>query len=322
MWITDRRFRVFLFVALSVLVETPSRAQITVAPGYTVKVVAEGLDGPEGLGAHGAGQIAVVEAIDEPGLQFTSATPRLTLVHPSGRRRTLASETGLLWIDVVRDPSRGYFVTMLGGNATPQTRGIRLVLPSGRVSPFLSANYHFTGIALDRETGDLYVSRVSPSSSIDRVEPDGTSSVFLANVRPEGVVVTRDRILLATLQYRPATAPTAFNQVVAINLDTGAETLIATNLGTLVGNIEVSDAGEIFVSDFKDGKIRRLTPDGTGTYTVSMLAEGLSTSSQRYPPNTPPYFGLSFNHLAFDPAGRLYVSDFGAGRLYVIDGLF
>lgn len=318
---TVHRAAATLSVALSILVAAPTPAQITVPPGFTAEIVAAGLDGPEGIGILGSGQIAVCEAIDAPNLNFPSTTPRLTIVHPSGRRRTLASETGLVWIDVVRDPSRGYFVTMLGG-PTPQNRGIRLVLPNGRVTPFLSANGHFTGIALDRESGDLYVAHAALGGSIDRVEPDGTSTVFLADVRPEGVVVTGDQVLLATIQYRPATAPTAFNQVVAIDLDTGAGTLIAANLGTLVGNIEVSDAGEIFVSDFKDGKIRRLTPDGTGAYTVSEFVSGLSTTSRRYPPNVPPYFGLSFNHLAFDPAGRLYVSDFGAGKIYVIDGPF
>lgn len=178
-----------------------------------------------------------------------------------------------------------------------------------------------TGIALDRRTGDLYVSRVAPNpTSIDRVTPDGTRSVFAANVRPEGLAIALGRKLIATIQRRPTSNSPMVNQVVSFHLGTGDETILASGVGTLIGAVAVSETGEIFVSDHKDGKIRRLRPDGAGGYRLSVFASGFSTSSRRYPPDLAPHFGLSFNHLVFGSRGRLYVSDYGAGRIYAIEG--
>ena len=122
-----------------------SWAQISVPPGFQVEVVALGLNGPEGLGIHGSGQIAVCEAIDVvPGPGFPQS--RLALVQRNGRVRHVASDPGsTTWVHVVTDPLRGYFVSALG--SIP--RGVKLVSFDGQVTQFSSPLIHFTGIALD-----------------------------------------------------------------------------------------------------------------------------------------------------------------------------
>ncbi len=70
--------------------------------------------------------------------------------------------------------------------------------------------------------------------------------------------------------------------------------------------------GEIFVSDADEGEIRRLVPLASGDYAVELFATGFSDGSVRFP-------DLSFLGLAVAPDGRLYASDYGAGKVYVID---
>jgi hypothetical protein len=310
---------VALVVAALAVGQSASWAQtpVTVPPGYSIKVVASGLNGPEGLDLWGAGHIAICEAIDvasEPGLPAS----HLTLVQRKGRAETVASDNGEagVWVDVAIDPQRGYFVSTLGGAA----RGIKLVTFDGQVSQFSSPLVHFGGIALDSLTGDLYAAHISyGATSIDRIAPDGTRSVFKAGVRPEGMAITAGRVLIATIQF---VDNVPVNQVVAFDLNTGTETVLAVNVGTRIGAVAVSKRGDILITDEKDGRIRRLSPDDSGAYIVSEFASGFSTTSARYPADLRPEFGLSFNNLAFDPAGRLYVTDYGAGKLYLIEGRF
>jgi hypothetical protein len=292
-----------------------AQASIAVPRGYTVKVVASGLNGPEGVGFLRSGHVAVCEAID-----VGSDASRLTLVQRNGRAETVASDPGVAWVGVAIDPQRGYFVSTLSG---PNPPGIKLVTFDGQVSTFGSrSSGQFTGIVLDALTGDLYAAHVTSGSSIDRIEPDGTRSVLKAGVWPEGMTITDDRVLIAAIQR--ATAPPNGvspppNRIVAFDLNAGTETVLAENVGTLIGGIAVSKRGEILVSDHKDGRIRRLSPDGSGAYTLSVFASGFSTASARFPVGVR---ALSFNNLAFDPAGRLYVTDYAAGKLYVIEGRF
>jgi DNA-binding beta-propeller fold protein YncE len=307
--------------ACGVLLCRAAHAQPTVPSGFTIEALAPGLDGPEGVALIGGGHVAVVEAIDSVTAPPFVATRRLMLVQKNGKRRVLAQETGIVtWVGVVRDEERGFFVTTLGG----LPRGIRLIGNNGDVATFFATTVQYTGIALDAYTGDLYVAHVAPGpASIDRIDRNGVSSVFAPNLRPEGLLVTDDRRLVATIQRQPAFGPpTTVNAVAIYDLVSGGVVIAAANVGTQIGSVAVGKSGDIFVSDYRDGVIRRLTPNGIGGYTVSMFASGFSTQSQRFP-NAPPQFGLSFNELAFDPSGEhLYVSDYGSGRLYRISGRF
>jgi hypothetical protein len=283
-----------------------------------MELFATGLNGPEGMHIQGSGQVAVAEGINLTALEGNNLphTRRLTILSPGGQRRTLASETGMAaWVDVVRDPNRGYFVAALMGG--PGENGVRLVRPNGMVTNFLTANAFYVAVEMDQRSGNLYAAKISASNgSIDVVAPDGTVAGFKDDLRVGDLLMTGDGVLLATIQRRPfLPLSTRVNQVVAFDLATGEETLVASGVGSGAGSLALSPSGEIFVSDFTDGKIRRLVPDGQGSFVVGEFATGFSTSCRRYP-------DTSFNFLAFDAAGRLYVSDYGAGEIYRITGPF
>lgn len=289
--------------------------QPAVAVGFSIRQVASGLDGAQGMALMGAGQIAVVEQIDRPRTP-DMPPPRLTLVRQNGTRRVLASASaGASWFDVKLDPSRGF---LLGSVLSP--RGIDLVHHNGDLDVFAPFDAHVTGIALDDRTGDLFLARFAPrqAPSIVRMRTDGTVSVFKAGVRAAGMIITADRRLIAAVQRRTAAALT--NEVVSYDLEDGSERVLASGVGTLVGSVAVSRSGDIFVSDFDDGQVRRIACVD-GDCATAEFASAFSTESRRYPGG--PFFpGLSFNSLAFDPAGRLYVSDYAAGRIFVIEGPF
>ncbi|MCH9647295.1 MAG: hypothetical protein K0U98_03590 [Deltaproteobacteria bacterium] len=281
----------------------PVGAQVVVPAGYSVEEVAAGLDGPEGMALVGAGQIFVCEAQANqlPGLPVKSD---LTRVRRNGKTTTLSSGSGTTWVDVARDPSGGLFVTQLGGGLG----GVQQIHPNGSPGWFVPTG-NLTGIAYDGATGDLYVGRTS--GSILRIDAAGSVSTFRSSTRADGLIVTDDRILLAAVLTRFVGGVPFSNQIVAYDLESGVEAVLADNLGTRIDFIALGRDGEIFATDSADGSLRRLVPDGSGGYTPEVFATGFSSTSVRFPT-------FSFNAVEVAPDGRIYVSDYGAGKIYVI----
>ncbi len=296
-----------------------TQSPLTVPDGYRVELVASGLSGPEGLVAFGAGQVAVVEATDLP------APPRppsqLTLVSRSGHARPLAVHEALdVWVAAAGHPGGGFYVASLQG-LPADLPGIYHVDVNGAVTRTPAPAAHYVNVALDGRTGDLYAAQVPLSGgigSIAMMAPSGFVTTIRDRTRAQGLVVTGDRVLIAAVQRRNVGGAFFTNQVIAWDLASGEETVLATDVGALAGALAMSRSGNLYLSDFRDGAIRRLEPNGSGGYAVSEFVSGLSTSSLRYPGPNP----QSFNYLAFDPSGALYVTDFGAGTLYRIAGRF
>jgi hypothetical protein len=301
------------------LVAASPQSGIDLPPGYRVELIASGLSGPEGLEVVGAGQVAVVESVDVP--PAVPSSTRLTMVARGGHMRPLAShESADIWVDVVGHPGGGFYVASLGLGG-PDQPGIYHVDPNGEVTNLGAPPAHYVSIVRDDQTGDLYTARVpfSGAPSIARISPEGFATTIQPQTRAQGLLVTPDRVLIASVQFRNAGGQPFRNQVIAWDLASGAEAVLASNVGTLAGCLAMGRSGDLYLSDFKDGSIRRIAHDGTGGYTVSAFASGFSSSSARYPPGPTQ---LSFNYLAFDQAGGLYVTDYGSGTLYRITGSF
>ena len=100
------------------------------------------------------------------------------------------------------------------------------------------------------------------------------------------------------------------NSLIEFDLAGGGETTLVSDLGSTIGLLACPRSGEIFVTDYNDGQVRRLTPDAGG-WLVETFASGFSGTSISFP-------GVSFNGVAVGRDGTVYVSDFGAGNLYRI----
>jgi hypothetical protein len=283
--------------------------------GYDIHLLADGFNGPEGLRVLGAGQVILVESGSDlaPGQPREDLEPRLLQVKRNGKVRVLAEGPDMTWVDVEHDPSRGYFVTELlravyGGDPG----GVQRVRSNGDASVFATFPGDAIGIAVDRSSGDLYVS--NSAARIERIAPDGTVTSMLGGVRANGLCHLGDDRLLAAVwrDFRFGDPGSAFvvNSLIEFDLATGAETTLVAGLGSTMGFLACPSSGEIFVADQADGEVRRLTPD-SGGYTIETFASGFSGSSLSFP-------GGSFNGVGVGADGSVYVSDFGAGELYSI----
>jgi hypothetical protein len=301
---------------MGVLLPAAAAAEIVVPEGYVIERVADGLNGPEGMALTGAGRLAIVEAQDVP--PGAPQELRLSVLNRAGKTvsTVVGPGPGCCWVDVVRDPGRGYFATQIF------SRGVQRIGFNGEVGEFLGTSRAAVGIALDETYDDLYVSTAGGAlffgGKIERLDVFGNRSDFRINTRAVGLEVTDGRVLLAAVKQRLTDAGVFDNQVVAYDLVTDEETVLASDLGTDIGFLTVGGEGEIYVSDTQEGVVRRLVPDGAGGYTAEIFVSGLTTSSVRYPGDETEPRAYSWKGLAFAPDGRLYVTDYGAGALYVI----
>lgn len=295
----------FLFVFSSAQSQSAVGAQIISAPGYLVELVAEGLQGPQSLTTIGSGMLAVGEAGAMPG--------RLTLVKRNGGKTVLATVQQGVIGDVVFDPPRGF---LTANGSTP--RRILNVQRNGEVSTFVITPGFPAAIALGLD-GTLYVEELGPATStavISAFDLAGQRQVLKEAIRADGLAVDNNGDLIATFAFREITVtppfPPLVNDLRRINVVTGEETIIAVVGGGRIGSLALDREGNFYVTDWVDGKVRKVSSDGRS---VEVILEGLSTGSQDLQTGVSI---LRFHGITVDTAGRIYVTDSLQGKLYKI----
>ena len=285
--------------------QTIVNAQVVTAPGYQVELVAEGLQGPQSLTIVGSGVLAVGEAGAIPG--------RLTLVRPNGEKAVLATAQQGPISDVVFDPPRGFFTT---NGSSP--RRILNVQRNGEVSTFAITPGFPAAIALGLD-GTLYVEELLPTTGtavISAFDLAGQRQVFKEAIRADGLAIDRNGDLIATVAFRVITGTPPFppleNDLRRINVVTGEETIIALVGGGRIGSLALDREGNFYITDWVDGKVRKVSSDGNS---VEVILEGLSTGSQDLQTGVSI---LRFHGITVDTAGRIYVTDSLQGKLYKI----
>jgi sugar lactone lactonase YvrE len=154
------------------------------------------------------------------------------------------------------------------------------VLPDGTTAIFASGDLvsNASALAFD-ESDNLFVAHNGVNPGIAKVTPDGTLSVFVADLEPTGLafdsagnLYASDYVSNTVLKYAPdgtgVTFASGFTQPVGLAFDS---------------------AGNLFVSDLLGDNIYEVAPDGTKT----VFTTGL---------NLP-------QGLAFDRSGNLFVSN-------------
>lgn len=299
---------------LACLVAGGAQAQTVLVPGFSIEEVASGLNGPEGMVPVGSSKVVVAEAQNVPPGDPVNRV--LTRVKRNGKTKVLAQVNGLQWINVGEDPWGGYLAAQFG---TPNG-GVQEISRKGVLGNFYATGGvpgitgNLIGVVADPVTGDIFAA--ATSGSILRIDRAGNISEFKdRSVRADGLQLTDDRILLAAVRFRVDGGGNlcCFNQVEAWDIDSGAETVLATSVGTRIDFVaQGENGGPIYVSDAADGMIRRLVDDGAGGFLVEDFAAGFSTTSVAFP-------GLSFNSVAVARDGDLWVADYGAGKIYALD---
>jgi hypothetical protein len=171
-----------------------------------------------------------------------------------------------------------------------KANSIKKITPSGVKTTF-ATDLDVDGMAFDKVSGNLFVSRKSESSNasdgvILKFTPDGRSSVFVSNIsHPKGLAFD----LLGNLYL----AYPDRNSILKFSPD-GERTTFASGLGNPLrlafkpsGNL----SGNLFVTDPAANAVFEITPSGV----VSTFATSTSTTSR-------------FNDLAFDSNGNLFAT--------------
>ncbi|MEM9664406.1 MAG: T9SS type A sorting domain-containing protein [Bacteroidota bacterium] len=152
--------------------------------------------------------------------------------------------------------------------------------------------------------GSFYVTDFSPQSTtgtISRIAPDGTVSVF-ANVKagPSDIVAGADGTLYVTHYGGLNTADG--NSISKITPDgTVTDFAVGGLLSAPVG-LAMDEEGNLYAANIFDGRIVKVTPDGTQSLFASLT------------PTSP----FTIGHLAW-AAGRLYATHLGANQIRVFE---
>lgn len=266
-------------------------------PGFTAEVVASGLTTPEGAAMLGNGVLYVVR----------SRVGDIVRVLPSGRSETftevpVAAPPEVALIDLLLDPSRGLFVSVLRHGK------IFNVSFNGAVTEVATVPLFPSIMAFDPD-GVLYVALLGARRSVMRLESTGATSVVESDQADERVkaIAFDDRgALYVAIADFAQTVIRRFDVSASASLPASAADgdLIAAGLpGRTVGGVsEVIDiawwretGGDLFAAT--PGSIFRVNlADGD----VSRFASGLMGP---------------FNLLGVTAAGDLLVSDYGIGEV-------
>ena len=135
--------------------------------------------------------------------------------------------------------------------------------------------------------------RVIVAGPVAKVAPLDTSAAFGTNTLLEGPAFGPN----GNLYFVNLTAPAGQPKILQLNLRTKQATPVYTDSTSGLSSLQFSPVnGNIYVTDFANGKIDELNPDGTGFQTVfSGPVEGRT---------------MVPDDIAFNPAGDMYITDY------------
>lgn len=264
----------------------PPEGFVLLEPGFTAELVASGLNTPEGLDRLGNGILYVVE----------SQVGRILRVLPSGKAFQIGqvpfTEPTEGLIDLVVDPPRGMFVTLIRADK------IVKVTFTGQVTDFASTLDRPLFMAFDAQK-ILYVSEFG-GASISRFDQEGnpTKIVELDNAtRPRGIVFDKEGRLYVASDFA--------GEIRRFDVSAASSFPMPLSNGVFIANIRDQGFpvpvnpditfgfdGDLFA--VARNEIYRIKLDGT----VTVFATGL-----RGP----------FNAIITSTTGNLIVSDFALG---------
>ncbi len=177
--------------------------------------------------------------------------------------------------------------------ATSFTSQVAKVDPAGNVTILTSDMSLTTGITLQDSTGTLFVCNNGSGMVITMPVAGGLLDTLLTGVGAGGLTLnaTQDTLYMAQYQY---------HRVSRMALD-GTDTLtpwVTTGLFGPVG-IDFGDDGNLYVGNFTNGKIKKITPAGE----VSLLV---------HPPNT-----STIGYLT-NAQGHIYATSFSGHQIWKI----
>ena len=232
----------------------------------------------------------------------------------------------------IRKVTPGGTITTVAGNGVAGYNGDNIAATSAELSDP-------SGVAVDG-AGNLYIADLG-NSRIRKVTPDGTITTMAGNgtagyngdniaatsaeiTYPEGVAVDgAGNLYIADYSYsriRKVSAATGLITTVAGNGTSGynGDNIPATNaeLNSPMG-LAVDGAGNLYIADYRNERIRKVTPGGTITtvagdgYTASNGQGGYSGDGG---PATSAELNLPYG-VAVDASGNLYIVDDNNGRI-------
>ena len=273
--------------------------------GYSVRVMAEDLDLPQGTVELGNGEMFV-----------NVGGQNIVRVLPNGSHKTFATlpvpsgANSSVVVDLLFDPGRGLFASVLATPITLASPVWRVGL-NGHVTQFAAVPGAQSFLALDG-VGRVYVTQAI--AGVMRVEQNGSlTSLVTADpmtTRLRGIALDAGGRLyvLSTGESPPKTRIRRFDLTAApsfpVPLANGV--LVTDALPVTPATLPVEDllfwprgGGDLFTVDA--GNVYRVTLDGA----VSVFASGLLDSG------TP----IVVNSLALSGAGDLLVTEYAAGRV-------
>ena len=189
-----------------------------------------------------------------------------------------------------------------------------------------SALFHPRGVAVDPSTGDLYIADYG-NSKIERVTPQGNLSIIAGNGsygaptpgpakksplgNPTGVAVTSNGDVYIADPYHNVVEKVTSKGKLSIVAGTGAAgaptpgSATRSHLNEPYGVAVDSTTGDLFIADYDNREIEKVTPKGklsivAGTGTLGVPTPGPATQSDLGVPSA----------VAVDPiTGDLYITD-------------
>jgi uncharacterized protein (TIGR03437 family) len=305
---------------------------------------AAGLNGPTGVAVDAAGNLYIADAVNN---RIRKVTPSGTITTVAGNgQEGYAGDGGpataaSLWLPegVAVDAAGNLYI------ADSNNSRIRKVTPAGTITTVAgNGQWGYSGdggpatpamlgdpggVAVDA-AGNLYIADTG-NSRIRKVTPGGTITTVAgggsglgdggpatgASLRPEGVAVDAagDLYIADTRNNRiRKVTPSGTITTVAGNGgwsysgDGGPAT--AAMLGG-PGGVAVDAAGNLYIADTGNSRIRKVTPGGT-------ITTAAGPGQERYSGDGGPATAASLSHpqdVAVDAAGNLYIADTGNDRI-------
>jgi sugar lactone lactonase YvrE len=198
----------------------------------------------------------------------------------------LSGGTGGMDVDGEGNIYVGDFGTSLDG---PPGTVVFRISPDGEVETWARGLVGASGNAFDSD-GNLYQSNIG-AGRISRITPDGTVSTFATGLDggPVGIAVTAGDTLYVVNCGR--------NRIHKIGPDGVGSVWVADPLLSCPNGITLADDGNLYVSNWNNGDVLRVTPEGTVSRHASI--------------------GSNNGHILFGN-GRLYLVARGSHRIYEV----